>query len=178
MDHAVAQLLERPFPWRTAALVAACVALAELLVLLVLAGVRLAPGAAHHPAAAPARAAQADAVPARAAHPRASRRPAHVRPQPLRPRSRVSVLVLNGNGVTGAAGREAQHLLALGYRRTVSADAPNHDYQRSIVLFAPGWSREGRRLGRDARVRVVGPLDGMRRSQLRGSQLVVILGDS
>jgi hypothetical protein len=88
------------------------------------------------------------------------------------------VLVLNGNGVTGAAGREASHLLARGYRRATSADAPNHDYARSIVLYAPGWSREGRRLGHDAGVRIVGPLDGLRRSQLRGAQLVVILGDS
>ena len=170
-----AQLFDRPFPWRTAALAAAGLALLELLLLLVLAGVRLAPGVHHHAQAA------ADTTPA-AAHATVTRKHApartHVKPQPLRPRRRVSVLVLNGNGVTGAAGREASHLLARGYRRATSADAPNHDYARSIVLYAPGWSREGRRLGHDAGVRIVGPLDGLRRSQLRGAQLVVILGDS
>src|SRR5256885_9393047 len=37
---------------------------------------------------------------------------------PLRSRSRVSALVLNGNGVSGAAGTEATQLLARGYRRS------------------------------------------------------------
>jgi hypothetical protein len=174
VEHAVAQLLDRPFPWRAAALAAAGLALAELLALLVVAGVRLAPGHAH--AAAPA--ARPAAHAAAATHTRGLRRPANARPQPLRPRSRVSVLVLNGNGVTGAAGRTAQRLLARGYRRAISTDAPNHDYPRSLVLFAPRYAREGRRLGHDLGVRVVGPLDGLRTSQLKGSQLVVILGGS
>jgi hypothetical protein len=172
VDHA-APSFERSFPWRTAALAAGAVALVELLVLLVVSGVRLAPGL-QHPAAAKT-AAPAAAHAAAAARTRV-RTPAHARPQPLRPRSRVSILILNGNGVTGAAGREASHLLARGYRGTTAADAPNHDYARSIVLYAPGYAREGRRLGHDAGVRIVGPLDGMKPSQLRGSQLVVILG--
>ena len=50
MEHAAAQSLERPFPWRTIALAAGAVSLAELLVLLVVAGVRLAP-ASHARAA-------------------------------------------------------------------------------------------------------------------------------
>ena len=176
MEHAAAQPLERPFPWRTAALAAAALALAELLALLLVAGIRLAPGAHHTPrnaaAAAPAHARTDTAASARTP----LRTPVHARP--LRPRSRVSVLVLNGNGVTGAAGREASTLLHHGYRAATSADAPNHDYARSLVLYAPGFLREGKRLGRDAGVRVVGPLDGLRPSQLRGSQLVVILGGS
>jgi LytR cell envelope-related transcriptional attenuator len=165
---------DRTFPWRTTALVAAALAFAELLALLVVAGVRLAP-ARGHAASPPASAAAPSSAPVRRSAPRT---PAHRKPQPLRARARVSVLVLNGNGVTGAAGREAARLLRKGYRRTTSADAPNHDYARSIVLYAPGWSREGRRLGHDTGVRIVGPLDGLRRSQLRGSQLVVILGGS
>lgn len=176
MEHA--QPFDRPFPWRTAALAAAVVALAELLALLVVAGVRLAPST--HRGGTPDAAAPAQARAAAPARPAGGARTpaAHAKPQPLRPRSRVSILVLNGNGVTGAAGREATRLLRKGYRRATSADAANHDYVRSIVLYAPGWSREGRRLGHDAGVRIVGPLDGLRRSQLRGSQLVVILGDS
>jgi len=176
VEHAAAQSLERPFPWRTIALAAGAVSLAELLVLLVVAGVRLAP-ASHARAATTATRATATTRTHRAA-PAPAPTPARAKPQPLRPRSRVSVLVLNGNGITGAAGREASTLLHRGYRTASSADAPNHDYARSLVLYAPGYLREGKRLARDAGVRVVGPLDGLRPSQLRGSQLVVILGDS
>lgn len=181
MDHAGSLPLERrPFPWRTAALVAGLVALVELAVLLALAGVRLAPSV--HPASSPA-ATTAPAVthPAAtttaAAATHATRAPAFG-VQPLRPRSRTSVLVLNGNGITHAAGDEAARLVAKGYRGATPADAPSHSYARSLVLYAPGWEREGRRLGHDAGVRVVGPLDGMRPSQLKGAQLVLILGDS
>ena len=51
-------------------------------------------------------------------------------------------------------------------------------YAHSLVLFAPGFEREGKRLGRDAGISIVGPLDGLTPSQIKGSQLVVILGDS
>jgi hypothetical protein len=170
VDHA--QLLDRPFPWRTAALVAAGVALAELLGLLALAGVHLAPS--HHAATGRA-ATSATQAPARATRP--LRTPA-AHPHPLRARSRISVLVLNGNGVAHAAGTTAERLLARGYRHAIPADAQSRGYARSLVLFTPGYQREARRLGHDAGIRAVAPLDGMRRSQLRGSQLVVILGGS
>jgi LytR cell envelope-related transcriptional attenuator len=177
VDHA--QLLDRPFPWRTAAVAAAVVALAELLALLALAGVRLAPA---HRAAAPERAATATVAraPADGTHKAAARgrRPATAKARPLRVRSRISVLVLNGNGVPHAAGNVATRLLARGYRHAVPADAQSHHYARSLVLFTPGYEREAHRLARDAGIRAVSPLDGMRPSQLRGSQLVVILGGS
>ena len=176
MEHA--GRLDHPFPWRTAAVAAAIVALAELVALLAVAGVRLAPGLRHAKGPAAAQTVAPVTSPARAAAPTHTT-PAPTRAAgPLRPRSRASVLVLNGNGVTGAAGREAQMLLARGYRGATPTGAANHDYARSIVLYAPGWEREGKRLGRDAGVRIVGPLDGLKPSQLRGSQLVVILGGS
>ena len=71
---------------------------------------------------------------------------------PLRPRSSVSVLVLNGNGVSGAAGSLATRLGASGYRSATAADAPRQDYARSVVLYRPGWVREARRLAHDAGV--------------------------
>jgi hypothetical protein len=178
VDHV--QLLDRPFPWRTAALAVAVVALAELLALLALAGVRLAP--AHRPASLGAAAARAvTPVPAKQAHATASpriRKPAAAKARALRARSRISVLVLNGNGVPHAAGNVAARLLRRGYRHAVPADAQNRGYARSLVLFTPGYGREAHRLARDTGIRAVSPLDGMRRSQLRGSQLVVILGGS
>jgi LytR cell envelope-related transcriptional attenuator len=169
-----AQLLDRPFPWRTAALVAAGIALAELLGLLALAGVHLAPS--HHHVSS-----RGTAVVTRTAHPVRAARPLRVpavHAHPLRSRSRISVLVLNGNGVAHAAGNTAERLLAHGYRHAVPADAKSHGYARSLVLFTPGYQREAHRLAHDAGIRAVSPLDGMQRSQLRGSQLVVILGGS
>jgi LytR cell envelope-related transcriptional attenuator len=171
-----AQLLERPFPWRTATLVAAAVALVELVGLLALAGVRLAPIHRSTPDRAAAAAPQTPATHARPAR-TLTRTPA-ARTHPLRTRSQISVLVLNGNGVPHAAGNLATRLLAHGYRHAVPADAPSHGYARSLVLFRPGYAREAHRLAREIGIRAVSPLDGMRPSQLRGSQLVVILGGS
>ena len=40
-------------------------------------------------------------------------------------------------------------------------DAPRHDYARSLVMFRPGFAPEARRLARDLKIRIVGPLDGL-----------------
>jgi LytR cell envelope-related transcriptional attenuator len=97
-------------------------------------------------------------------------------PTPLRPRPRISVLVLNGNGVAHAAGTAATALLAHGYRHAIPADAPNLDYARSLVLFRPGWQREAERLGRDSRIPTVAPLDGRIAPRYAHVPLVLILG--
>jgi hypothetical protein len=47
-----------------------------------------------------------------------------------------------------------------------------------MVLFVPGYLKEARRLGHDAHVGIVSVLDGLPKAQLRGSQLVVVLGGS
>jgi LytR cell envelope-related transcriptional attenuator len=86
------------------------------------------------------------------------------------------VLVLNGNGVSGAAGGEATGLLARGYRHAIPTDAPNLDYVRSVVLFRPGWGREAERLAHDARIPTVAPLDGRIAAPYGHVPLVVILG--
>ena len=112
------------------------------------------------------------------AHPVA--RPGHARKgpalPPLRPRSRISVLVLNGNGVSGAAGTAATSILARGYRHAIPTDAPNLGYVRSLVLFRPGWQREAERLAHDARIPTVAPLDGRVAPPYAHLPLVVILG--
>jgi hypothetical protein len=43
-------------------------------------------------------------------------------------------------------------------------------------MYRPGFAGEGRRLGRDLGVKIVGPLDGMRKHDLHGAQVVFILG--
>jgi hypothetical protein len=95
---------------------------------------------------------------------------------PLRPRSRVRVLVLNGNGIGGAASSEAARLQAQGYRIGGATNAARHDYARSMVMFVPGWIKEARRLAHDAGIRMVAPVDGLHPSQLRGSGVVLLLG--
>ena len=97
-------------------------------------------------------------------------------PTPLRPRSSTSVLVLNGNGVQGAAGTTATKLLNAGYRHAIPTDAPNSAYARSLVLFRPGWQREAERLGKDVRIATVAPLDGSLAPAYAHVPLVVILG--
>lgn len=167
MEHA--QPLPAPFPWRALAVVALGVALIELVVLLAIALVHVAPRA---PAAARTVSAQVTH------HPRAAvvhRAPA-IPSVPLRPRSHVRVLVLNGNGVGGAAAAQAARLQSEGYRIGGATDAQSHNYAHSVVMFVPGWDKEARRLGRDAGIRIVAPLDGLRPVQLRGSKVVLLLG--
>jgi hypothetical protein len=97
-------------------------------------------------------------------------------PTPLRPRSRISVLVLNGDGISGAAGGEATDLLDRGYRHAIPTDASNLEYARSLVLFRAGWQREAERLGRDSRIPTVAPLDGRVAPAYAHVPLVLILG--
>jgi LytR cell envelope-related transcriptional attenuator len=152
--------LDRPFPWRAAAIAAGVVALAELTALIALAGVRL--FHVHHAAA------QTRPVPG-------TGRVSKEHFVPLRPRSRVSVLALPFNGVSGAAGTEAAQILARGYRHAVPADAST-TYAQSVVLFRRGWQREAQRLAQDAGIRAVTPLDVRLPVSDRGYQVVVILG--
>jgi hypothetical protein len=88
------------------------------------------------------------------------------------------VLVLNGNGVGGAAGTAATALLSRGYRHAIPTDASNLDYVRSVVLFRRGWQSEAERLAHDARIPTVAPLDGRVAPRYGRVPLVVILGAS
>jgi hypothetical protein len=168
VDHA--QHVPTQFPWRTTTVVAVGIALVELVALVAIGFAKLAPH--HRPATAQA-AKTAPTAHHSAAKPAALRVPS----VPLRPRTRVRVLVLNGNGVTGAASTQAARLRADGYRIGGAANAPRHDYARSMVMFVPGWAKEARRLGRDVGVRMIAPVDGLRPAQLKGSELVLLLGN-
>ncbi len=156
MEHV--QPLNRPFRWRFAALVASALALA------ILAGLVL----THRPA-------QTRPV---AATGRVPKRQPATPPVPLRPRSHISVLVLNGNGISGAAGSEAASILAWGYRQAIPTDAPSLDYARSLVLYRPGWQREAERLAREVRIPTVATLDGRLAPEYAHVPLLVVLGAS
>jgi hypothetical protein len=174
-----------PFPWRTATLVASAIAAVELVGLFVVAAFVLAHPFRHH--AKPARAATTPATAAPAVHHTATVRrhvvpvPAKdrfgpIRSVPLRPRAKVRVLVLNANGIQGAAHAEAARLQGLGYVIGGEANAPSHHYARSMVMFVPGYLKEARRLARETGIRLVAPLDGVTPSTLSASRVVVLLG--
>jgi LytR cell envelope-related transcriptional attenuator len=176
-----ADYLSHPFPWRTATLVASAVALVELVGLIAVGAFLLAHPFSH---AAKAKAASAKVVrhtaPARHAAVTATvpakdifaPLPSHA----LRPRAHVRVLVLNADGVQGAAHAEAARLGSLGYPIGGAANAPSHHYAQSMVMYVPGYVREARRLAHDAGIRMVAPVDGIRGSTLMASKLVVLLG--
>jgi LytR cell envelope-related transcriptional attenuator len=162
-----AEPIPRSFPWRGTALVVAGIAAVELVALVSIGAAHLVP--ARH-AAAPA------------GKPAPTRRVVQVRKvapppsHPLRARTSVRVLVLNGNGVQGAAATEAARLRSVGYRIGGAENAQRHNYARSMVLYVPGWIKEARRLAHDAGIRMVAPVDGLRPKALRGSKTVVLLG--
>jgi hypothetical protein len=92
------------------------------------------------------------------------------------PRRRVKVVVLNGNGRTGAAAALSSRIQRRGYRIGLVGNAPSHDYPRSLVMYRPGFAAEGKRLARDLGIVLVSPLDGMRPAGLHGAHTVVIIG--
>jgi len=91
-------------------------------------------------------------------------------------RSKTTVIILNGNGRAGAAATTAERVRRIGYSIGSVGNAPSTDYVRSLVMYRRGHAGEGRRLARDLGIKVVGPLDGMKRSQLLGAHAAVIIG--
>jgi hypothetical protein len=159
-------------PWRTAAYIAVAIAAFELLLLLVIGGGKLAGWATDRMQLAARRHVAPPVHETRPATPTRKRPPVAVA---KRPRSKTVVLVLNGNGRTGAAASAASRVHARGYRIGEVTNAPDL-VPRSIVMYKPGFAGEGKRLGKDLGVRLVTPLDGMRPRDLGRSHLVFILG--
>jgi hypothetical protein len=153
-------------PWRTLTLIASAVAAVEFLILFSVFVAKPLVGHLRRAAVASATGSAAD-IP---------KPPPVGKPKLLR--SHTKVVVLNGNGVTDAAGAEARRVRARGYRVTSVADAGRTDYPSSIVMYRAGYRPEGVRLRRDLRLHVIGPLDGMKPRALHGAQLVVIVGGS
>jgi hypothetical protein len=178
VDHpASASSPELVRPWRTATLVATAIAGLELVLLvaagIVLLGKSLAPqvhAAAVRKALAPAPAVSHPAWAAKASRP--------ARAVARLPRGRTQVIVLNGNGVQGAAADSASLAKARGYVVEKVGNAPRTGYARTIVMYRPGFRPEAIRFGHDLDVKAVSPLDGLTPAQLHGAHLVLILGSS
>jgi hypothetical protein len=176
VDHLLAAPDAVVRPWRVAAYVATAIAAVELMLLLVIGGGALLDAASHR-----LRLEAKDRALAPSSSPRESKpvaRKADPIPVAKRPRSGTVVLVLNGNGRTGAAATAASQVKAEGYKVGRVGNASRADFARSLVMYRPGFAGEGRRLAKDLRVGQVGPLDGMRASALGRAHVVFILGAS
>ena len=154
---------EQHHPWRTIAVVVAGVATLELLILVVVGIALVAKPMAHR------------------AISNAAKTPAVTMPKPepmlpLLPRRLTSVTILNGNGVAGAAALEASRVRARGYIVGKVGNAPRGSYGHSVVMYRAGRVREARRLARDLGVAIVSPLDGLRKGDLHGAKLALVVG--
>jgi hypothetical protein len=154
---------ERHHPWRTIAVVIAGVAAVELLILVIVGVALVAKPMAHRAIT-------------HAAKTRAVTKPKPEPVLPVLPRRLTSVTILNGNGVSGAAAAEASRVRARGYIVGQVGNAPRGSFGHSVVMYRAGRVREARRLARDLGIAIVSPLDGLRKGDLHGAKLAVVLG--
>jgi LytR cell envelope-related transcriptional attenuator len=164
-------------PWRTATLLVGAVAAVEL-VLLIVAGVALLGNSISRHSGSAATAKRAAHATRGAPAAKAKRHKHRAKAKPLLPRAKTSVLVLNGNGLTGAAGTEAAVVRGRGYPVSGVGNAPRTDYGTSMVMYRPGFRREATRLAHDVAIKLVAPLDGLKPSALGGAKLLVLVGRS
>ena len=156
-------------PWRTATLVASTVAALELVLILIL-GVAL--------LGKPLSERMRDTAQQRSIGitTQAKAKPKLGTAKPQLSRGETSVIVLNGNGISGAAHEAAARVEARGYSIGHVGNARRTDYTRSLVMYRQGYRAEAVRIARDLRIRIVGPLDGMRPSELMGAHVAVVVG--
>ncbi|HWN20845.1 MAG TPA: LytR C-terminal domain-containing protein [Gaiellaceae bacterium] len=166
MEHSLPQIRT---PWRTATLVACCVAALELIVLVVLGVALLAEPVSRHVTKAAEQKVLGPVVKKPEAEPSAA--------APKLPRAQTSVIVLNGNGRAGAAATAAERVRGIGYTIGSVGNAPRADFTRSLVMYRPGHEAEGKRLARDLRLKIVGPLDGIRPRELLGAHVALVIGE-
>ena len=165
MEHSLLQVRS---PWRTATLVASGVAAVELVALVILGVVLLAKPVSDHVR----QAAEAQVL-----------APVNVKPRrapvvgaPKLTRGQTSVIVLNGNGRAGAAASSAEAVRRFGYTIGTVGNAPRSDFTRTLVMFRKGYQAEAARLAKDLDVRIVGPLDGLKPSDMLGAHVALIVG--
>jgi len=145
--------------WRTAAIVVSGIVAFLVLLLIVFGGVLSKSSSAVAKSGAPKRHGVGRAEPKR----------------PTIARTQTRVLVLNGNGITGAAAAESDSLRTRGYKISGTGNAAQ-SYGQSVVLYRPGRLPEAKRLAGDEGIPLVGPLDGITLRELHGAHLVIVLG--
>jgi Sec-independent protein translocase protein TatA len=179
VEHAYSTHQSPAGPWRTAAIVAAGVAAVELFVLIVVAvifGAKLVTDSAEkgvRPMQATKPAASTESVTANTSQTEDGQK---AKAAGELPRNRTSVIVLNGNGVSGAAAATADQVRGFHYVIAATGNAPRSDFERSFVMYRPGFKDEGVRLAHDLHLRRAIPLDGLTRRDLQGAHLALIIG--
>jgi hypothetical protein len=166
VEHSLPQVRS---PWRTATLVASAVAVVELVALVALGIALLAKPVSEHVRRAATEQALAPVV---------KRKPA-AKPSADKPRltrAETSVIVLNGNGRSGAAADAADGVRRFGYTIGTVGNAPRTDFTRTVVMFRDGYRPEAARLAKDLGIKIVGPLDGMRPADLLGAHVALVVG--
>ena len=181
MDHVYVPRQTIDTPWRTAAIVAAAVAAVELFILLlvgVVFGAKLLTNHAEKAivTATGAKTAAAAAPPVTGATPAKKASTTKSTPVAELPRRRTSVVVLNGNGLPGAAAVSAGRLRHFHYIIAATGNAPRTDFRRSLVMYRKGYEGAAIRLAHDLHIRRVTPLDGMKLRDLQGAHLALIIG--
>jgi hypothetical protein len=153
--------------WRTATIVASGVAVLELLIIFIVVTALIGKSVSAH--AKEAALAKATGIPQQTFRPE----PKHT----TLTRGETSVIVLNGNGVAGAAAASADQVKAKGYAVASTGNAPRSDYGQSVVMYRAGRKPEAQRLARDLGIRLVGPLEGVSTRDLLGAHVALVLGN-
>jgi LytR cell envelope-related transcriptional attenuator len=172
-------------PWRTAAIIAAGVAAVELFIIVVIGvvlGAKLLTDSAEKAVITATTAAKtaAGTTPAasKSSSSSSSKKAGSASSTPVAKLSRkkTSVVVLNGNGVPGAAAVGAQRLRHFHYIVAATGNAPRTDFNRSLVMYRKGYEGEAIRLAHDLHIRRVAPLDGLSLRDLQGGHVALIIG--
>lgn len=153
--------------WRTATIVASGVAVFELLIILIVVTALIGKGVSAQ--AKEAALTKATGIPQKT-----------FRPEPKQvtlTRGETSIIVLNGNGVAGAAAAASDQVKAKGYAVAATGNAARSDYGRSVVMYRAGRKPEAQRLASDLGIKLVGPLEGMSTRDLLGAHVALILGN-
>jgi LytR cell envelope-related transcriptional attenuator len=167
LDHSVAPSFELgAHDWRKLTIVLGAIAAVEALVILVVAVVLIVPRVSNHLAKADS------VVPPGATGPHTPAGRAKLSP------AQTPVMVLNGNGQSGAAAASATKVRRLGYKLGLVGNAQRQDYPVSLVMYRPGLRPEALKFAKNMQIRTVGPLDGIKASKLGRAKLVYIVGAS
>ena len=100
----------------------------------------------------------------------------HKPANPIPPNAQIPIMVLNSNGIHGAAHRLAAQVQSFGYPITYVGNAQKRGLP-TIVQYTKGYGPAARKLARRlGNVQFVTPLDGITPGQAGRAKLVIILG--
>lgn len=97
----------------------------------------------------------------------------------VRDRAEVQVLVANGSGLRGAAGRQSEQLTTLNYTVLPATDASSGDYVDSEIHYVEGYEAEAVRLANDVALtseKVVPLAVPAPVANTQGAHLILVLG--